>query len=83
MDTLKFATLYKPHPKGKFATPTEGESMTQQQFQAGCDVNNILAKYKKTGQISHLAKHNGNFGDFSSIEDYQTALDKITQCRVS
>ena len=64
MDTLKFATLYKPHPKGKFATPTEGESMTQQQFQAECDVNNILAKYKKTGQISHLAKHNGNFGDF-------------------
>ena len=35
MDKLyeyKFATLYKPHPKGKFATPTEGESMTQQQF---------------------------------------------------
>ena len=86
MDNLyeyKFATLYKPHPKGKFATPTEGESMTQQQFKAECDVNNILAKYKKTGQINHLAKHNGNFGDFSNIEDYQTALDKIAQAELA
>ena len=43
----------------------------------------FLAKYKKTGQINHLAKHNGNFGDFSNIEDYQTALDKITQAELA
>lgn len=76
MDT-KFRTLYNPHPPRKFSYQPEGESLTQQQFKEECDVNNILSKYRRTGMVSHLAKHQGNFGDFSSVEEYQVSLDKL------
>ena len=86
MDKLyeyKFKTRFKPHPPRKYAFQTTGESMTQQQFKAECDVNNILAKYKRTGMLTHIQKHQGNFGDFSSIEDYQTSLGKLMQAQQS
>ena len=57
--------------------------MTQQQFKEECDVNNILAKYRKTGLVTHLSKHQGKFGDFSSLEDYQTSIGKIQEAQQS
>lgn len=83
MDKIIFKTRFKPHEPRKYATKPEGESLTQQQFKAECDVNNILARYKKTGMLTHINKHQGNFGDFSSIEDYQTSLGKLMQAQQS
>lgn len=54
-----------------------GESRTQQQFKKECDVNNILAKHRRTGMVTHVNKHQGQFGDFSNLEDYQTSLHKV------
>lgn len=83
METIIFKTRFKTHAPRKFGTKQEGESITQQQFKAECDVNNILAKYKRTGMLTHIQKHQGNFGDFSSIEDYQTSLGKLMQAQQS
>ena len=83
MERLKFKTRFETHPPRTYAFKTTGESMTQQQFKAECDVNNILAKYKRTGMLSHIQKHQGNFGDFSSIEDYQSSLGKLMQAQQS
>jgi len=86
MDTVnknKFKTQYKPHPPRQFSFTPSGESRTQQQFKQECDVNHILAKYKKTGMISHLNKHQGQFGDFSNLEDYQTSLIKLQTAQES
>ena len=83
MERLKFKTRFDTHAPRTYAFQTTGESMTQQQFKAECDVNNILAKYKRTGMLSHIQKHQGNFGDFSSIEDYQTSLGKLMQAQQS
>ena len=77
MEQLKIKSRYKNHSPREFAFTCEGESLTQQQFIEECDVNNILAKYKRTGLISHLARHSGNFGDFSNVDDYKTSLEKI------
>lgn len=83
MASVKIHSRYNPHEPRKFAFKPVGESMTQQQFKAECDVNNILAKYKKTGMVTHLAKHQGNFGDFSNVEDYQTCLGKLMQAQTA
>ena len=83
MERLKFKTRFDTHAPRTYAFQTTGESMTQQQFKAECDVNNILAKYKRTGMLSHIQKHQGNFGDFSSVEDYQTSLGKLMQAQQS
>ena len=83
MERLKFKTRFDTHAPRTYAFQTTGESITQQQFKAECDVNNILAKYKRTGMLSHIQKHQGNFGDFSSIEDYQSSLGKLMQAQQS
>lgn len=74
---MKFATPYRPHQARQFATKFEDESRTQQQFKKETDINNIMAKYKKTGMVTHINRHEGNFGDFSSVEEYSTSLNKI------
>lgn len=52
-------------------------SRTDQQFKADCDVNHIVTKFKKTGQISHLAKMQGQYLDVSEIKDLDVALQQV------
>lgn len=83
MEQIKIRSRYSPHNSDEYGFATTGESMTQQQFKAECDVNNILAKYKKTGLLSHVSKTQGQFGDFSDLNDYQTSLHKVMQAQES
>lgn len=59
------------------ATLNTDATMTQQQFKDECDINNIMKRYTKTGEWSHLAKKVGRYGDFSNIGDYQSMLDTV------
>lgn len=52
-------------------------SKTQQQFKNECDVNKIIARFNKTGELTHLKKSKGVFTDLTYVTDYQTALDKV------
>lgn len=54
-------------------------SMTQQHKKAECDVNSILEKYRKTGQINHIRTKPGQYGDFSGHQDFRSSLDKVLQ----
>jgi len=51
-----------------------------QSFKDECDINNILAKYVKTGAISHYAQHGAAYGDYASI-DYQQAQNQLIAAR--
>lgn len=48
--------------------------MTEVSHTASCDINNILAGYKKTGIISHLAQ-GGTFTNQPDALEYQEALN--------
>ena len=50
---------------------------TQQQHKDECDVNLIIAKYKKTGLITHLNKNPGAYSDLTEIPSYTEALQTI------
>lgn len=56
---------------------TAGESRTQQHFKRECDINNIMAKYQKTGLITHYKEHGPRYGDFIGFQDYQTSMNQI------
>jgi phage internal scaffolding protein len=53
------------------------ESLVQQSLSADTDINNIMAKYKKTGQFTHVGRMAGEYGDFSNVPDYKTAMEQI------
>lgn len=64
-------------PRKPWTDRYEGKGRTQQNFKDECDINRIMAKYIKTGELSHLAKHEPQYGDFSSGVAYQEASNRV------
>ena len=55
-----------------FVRPTR----TQQSFRDECDINSILRKFNVTGQLP-VGSVQPQYGDFSGITDYQSALNAV------
>jgi len=53
------------------------ESQVQQHLAAETDINNIMAKYVRTGQFHHVSAKAAQYGDFSEVPDYKTAMEHI------
>ncbi|WNK12710.1 MAG: internal scaffolding protein [Microvirus sp.] len=51
---------------------------TKQSFTAECDINNIMARYQKTGILDFVNQHEPQYGDVTGI-DFQTAMEIMTQ----
>lgn len=66
-----------PNGRTKVITHPEGETMTQRQFQEDTDVNKIMQKYKKLGQITHINSKTGVYADITEIGSYDEALHKV------
>lgn len=62
-------------PIKKFTLP----SMTDQSQAKECDVNNIMKKYLKTGQITHLSSKQAIYADISQIPDLLEATIKVKE----
>lgn len=89
MDNKKpFRTRYNNRPGRVFMKRTEIKdpktgkvsylpSMTKGSFKEQCDVNQIIAKFKRTGVADHVKRLQGSYGDFSAVHDFRTALDAV------
>ena len=75
----KFGGFYRPHKR--VYKKNVGESMTQQQFKDETNINNIMAKYRKDGIVTHLNTYQGQYGNFIGAADYQTALNRVIAAR--
>jgi len=51
-------------------------SLAKQSFRDECDINNILRKFNVTGELS-IGSVQPQYGDFSGITDYQSALNAV------
>jgi len=56
-------------------------SKTQQQFAAASDINNIMAKYKKTGEINFPRQNQGSYADLTQMKNYQQSLDTVIKAQ--
>lgn len=70
---MEFYSRYYPAPQ--IGLIFDEPSMTQQQFADECDINNILAKFVKTGFLDNIGP--GVYADVSASGDYMEALDTI------
>lgn len=52
-----------------------GPGLTKQEFAKAADVNNLMAKYEKTGVIAQ--RTDGAFGDFDGVSSFKEAMDKV------
>lgn len=52
-------------------------SLAVQSCKDECDINQILKKYMKTRLMTHVNQNQGNYGDFTSVQDYRSSLDQV------
>ena len=55
-----------------------GETRTQQQFKKECDINVVVSRFMKTGQLPP-PKAQGFYADVSDVEDFQSAREAVRQ----
>lgn len=78
---VEFYTRYNA-PKSPVADSSK-PSLTQQEFRESCDINNILSKFSVQAQALGvdpsllMPQDQGTYGDFSQLDDFQTAQNKI------
>lgn len=78
---VEFYTRYNA-PKSPIADSSK-PSLTQQEFKESCDINNILSKFSVQAQALGvdpsllMPQDQGTYGDFSNLDDFQTAQNKI------
>lgn len=73
---MKFFTLYDkpPHVGAAFTLP----SLAVQSEKAQCDINAIIARYKKTGNIEHVASGQPLYADCEkAIADLEKARELV------
>lgn len=56
-----------------------GETMTQQHMAAETDINNIMKRYERDGIIEHFNQYQGEYGDFTVMPDFHTAMNTIRE----
>jgi len=59
-------------------------SKTQRNFREAADINNIIAKYRKTGILGDPLSAKGRspvFADFTQVKDYQSAQIAVAQSK--
>lgn len=66
--------------KPGIVTPPGG-SRAKQAFKAECDINRIMDRYKKTGQLPDLISREPRYGDFSEVPDYLGALEVVRKAQ--
>lgn len=55
----------------------------KQQFKAETDINNILRKYQQTGILPTLNNAQAHYGDFSTVQDYQSAMNSVMSANMA
>lgn len=54
-----------------------GPGKTKQSEAEACDINLIMAAYRRTGFVTHVRKGLPEFGDVSMVSDYQTVVEHL------
>jgi len=56
-----------------------GESLTKQSFRDECDINFIMNKWKRTGEIpaDSVGRMRPRYGDFTNANDYMEACNRV------
>lgn len=60
--------------------PSGGETLTEQSHKAHVDVNNIMARYTRTGVMEHIRRFEGQYADVSDM-DYHEAMSKVADAK--
>ena len=61
----------------RVTAPEDPVSMTKQSHKEECDINNIVDSFQSTGVVTHLNRHQPQYGAIDGT-DFKTAMDIVT-----
>lgn len=64
-------------PRERVRTYFDEESRVKQSCAPQCDINRIVARYRKTGVLEHLNENPSRYVDLSPAADYHSALNLV------
>ena len=70
----QFRTAYQKKPRQP--TVIQGKTMTKQAHKAETDINQIMAKYIKTGILEHANNYSGQYG-FATSDDFTASMQIV------
>ena len=73
---MKFATKYE-HRKKSVINFIPEEGRTKSAFKDECDINFIMKRYNRTGELPLMAKSDPRYGDFSDVPSYMESLERV------
>lgn len=56
-------------------------SKTDQSFKKECDVNHIMSRFAKTGEITHLRRQQGVYADITNLKGLQESAEQLHTVR--
>lgn len=79
---MKLKMSYDNHDEASLMTSLECKdpTLTQQQFKEECDINTIVDRFGLTGEMPTVVNM-PQYGDFTGIFDYQSAMNLVVQGR--
>ena len=69
-------------PKTRKIQSSTLPSRAKQSFKKECDINQIMAKYQKTGLVQHLNKNQPKYG-FASANSFHEAMTLVTNAETT
>jgi len=74
--------IYQSHntPRKRVQITFAKKGRTKQSFKDDCDINKIIARHTRTGQIGHLNKNNPGYG-YATSQDFSEAMRTITDAQ--
>ncbi len=72
--------VYSRHDRQRVKTPVSDGNGAKQSFKNECDINQIMAKYQKTGAIDHFNKHSPEYG-FATSDDFSASMRIVTKAQ--
>lgn len=72
---MNFKTRFAKNPRLKISFPAQGR--TKQSFKDECDINNIMKKFQRTGQLPDMIRKEPRYGDFADPVDFQDSMNLV------
>ena len=66
----------RPNGSRRLVTTSKMASLTEQSHEKKCNINNIMARYRKTGELP-LSRKSPLFGNFVGASDFQESVNII------
>lgn len=79
---MEYRTRLSPKIAGSIVFDPK-KKRTKDSFKDECDINKIMKKYLRYGQLPALVQREPQYGDFSEVPDYQEALEIVHRAEVA